>query len=248
MGTFKLVVGLIFQPGSISLLLALVGVLARRRYPRTGTTLICCAVSFAWLLSTAAVGSALLIPLERQYPSLVRIPPEVRHVVVLGSSYSPRAGIPVTAAVDDAGLQRLAEGVRLFRQVPGGKLVVSGGSRHPGWEPALGHAMLARDLGVPADSIVILTRPLDTRAEAREITRYLGAQPFLLVTTANHMPRAVEYLRQAGGNPIAAPTGQRSGTAATRIRAWIPSADGLRMSEDAFHEYLGWLALMADIE
>ena len=72
------------------------------------------------------------------------------YVVVLGSGYHPRAGLPVTAALDATGVVRLTEGVRLLRQLPDARLVVSGGSVR-GWPPiARGYALGAAALGVPA--------------------------------------------------------------------------------------------------
>ncbi len=73
---------------------------------------------------------------------------EIAAVVVLGSSYQPRDGIPVTAALDPDGVVRLVEGVRLLRHFHAQRLVLSG---DPLDRPAsaTGYTRLARDLGVP---------------------------------------------------------------------------------------------------
>jgi uncharacterized SAM-binding protein YcdF (DUF218 family) len=247
MATFKYLVGLTIHPAFIALLLVLAGVLLRRRRPRTGNTLISLGAFAAWFLSTALVGGWLLRPLESRYPAVERIPDAVKYIAVLGSDYSPRPGVPVTSSLDEAGFRRLVEGVRLLHQSPDAKLLLTGGARIPARAPATGHALLARSLGVAPASVIELTRAFNTRDEAREICRITGLEPFVLVTSAGHMPRAMEYMRRAGGKPIAAPTLQRAWPSRLSIRSWVPSADGLRMTEDALHEYLGWLALYADV-
>ena len=69
----------------------------------------------------------------------------------------------------------------------------------------------------------------------------VGEAPFLLVTSASHMPRAMMLNRKAGLNPIPAPTARRA--AGTTLKSdpafWLPSAGALEMSERAIHEYLG---------
>jgi uncharacterized SAM-binding protein YcdF (DUF218 family) len=249
MYAFKQFVGALCHPGAISLLAASLGFLMRRsQRPRTATSLFWFAALFGWLTATPLVGSWLLAPLERQYPPLAAPPDDIHYVVVLGSSYLPRDGIPVTAAIDDAGLKRLVEGVRLQRLLPGSTLVVSGGATSGGYAPAVGNAMLAQSIGVPEESLRRLLRPLDTRGEAAEVSALIGSSPFLLVTSAGHMPRAMEYMRRAGANPVAAPTGQKTGNGPFYLRTLIPNSDGLRMTEDAIHEYLGWLALKTEIQ
>jgi uncharacterized SAM-binding protein YcdF (DUF218 family) len=211
--------------------------------------LVTSAAAVGYLGAIAAVGDALLGPLERRYPPLRldQALPKVRYVVVLGSGYTPRDGIPVTAALDEEGLVRIVEGIRLARRIGGVRLVVSGGSRRGGVPPSLGYAELAGELGVDSASIVVLDRPPDTNAEARAVTALLGQAPFVLVTSASHMPRAVRLMERAGAHPIPAPTGQRvDESAGGTWRRWIPASGGLRKTESALHEYLGLAAIATD--
>jgi uncharacterized SAM-binding protein YcdF (DUF218 family) len=248
MFAFKQLIGTLSHPGVIALLVTLLGFLMRYlRRPRAANILFIFAAVFAWLMATPFVGNWLLAPLERQYPPLTTIPSQVRYVVVLGSSYTPRDGVPLTAAIDPTGLQRLVEGVRLHRLLPDSRLVVSGGVIPGADAPATGNALLAEALGVTGSAVVKLLSPLDTRQEAAAVSALTGSDTFLLVTSSSHMPRAMEYMRRAGGRPIAAPTGQRSSMGGFHPGSLLPNGDGLNMSEAAIHEYLGWLALHADV-
>jgi uncharacterized SAM-binding protein YcdF (DUF218 family) len=243
----KQLVGAVATPLVLALFIgAAAGVCRLGRRGRVVPWLMGLAAVVAYLGAISPVGDALLGPLERQYAPLRddQPLPLVGYVVVLGSGYAPRAGIPVTAALDEEGLVRVVEGVRLVRQRGIAKLVVSGGAPAGKTPSALGYAVLARSLGVDAASLVVLDDSLDTAGEARAIEMAVGATPFILVTSAYHMPRAVRLMRRAGLQPIPAPTGQRvnppQGFAPGR---WLPNSGDLQKCERALHEYLGLVAL-----
>ena len=150
--------------------------------------------------------------------------PAVQYIVVLGSGYEPRDGIPVTAALDEAGLVRIVEGIRLMRRLGATRLVVSGGAPPGQGRSAIGYAQLARELGVSDSSLVILDTPRDTAAEARVVVELLGQSPFVLVTSAFHMPRAMRLMQRVGAHPIPAPTGQLADNAAIRWGDLLPNS------------------------
>jgi len=208
------------------------------------------AAATVYLASTSMVGDALLSPLEHRYPPLqpARIAEPVPYVVVLGSGYIPRDGVSVTAALADVGLVRIVDGVSIFRQLHSAHLVVSGGAR-PGVTPsAWGYAILARDLGVASDSLIVLDKPRDTDEEAHALANLIGPVPFVLVTSAYHMPRAMRLMLRLNLHPIPAPTGQSAGESPVDDwRRYVPNGAGLRKTERALHEYLGSIALAAGI-
>jgi uncharacterized SAM-binding protein YcdF (DUF218 family) len=126
--------------------------------------------------------------------------------------------------------------------------LVSGGARAGLAPPARGYAELARDLGIDPAAMVISDTPLDTVAEARAVVKVLGKAPFLLVTSAYHMPRAMRLMQNAGAQPIAAPTGQVvNGSARLQWGRVLPSSTGLGKTERAMHEYIGLLAVTLGI-
>jgi uncharacterized SAM-binding protein YcdF (DUF218 family) len=233
-------------PLTLALLLAVTaGVVAWRGRRRAAVGLLAASLVVAFAASLGAVGDWLLNPLEARYPPLRdQSALQARWIVVLGSSYTPRDGIAVTAALDQDSLMRIVEGVRLARLNPAAKLLVSGGAANGMPRPAQGYAELARDLGIDPGSLVVSDEPLDTNEEAHEVVKRLGDEPFILVTSAYHMPRAMRLMRRAGGRPIAAPAGQlvKDGQR-FNWRALLPNSAGLGKSERAVHEYLGLLAM-----
>jgi uncharacterized SAM-binding protein YcdF (DUF218 family) len=222
---------------------ALFRLLGHRRIARAAAIT---AVAVVYLGSTALVGDALSGSLERRAPPLdtARSLEGVNYVVVLGSGYAPTDHVPVTGALDEDGLVRLAEGVSIYRRLVNARLVVSGGAPAGGTPSAFGYAQLACDLGVDSQTIDILDKPLDTDEEAQAIRRLIGGLPFVLVTTATHMPRAVRLMRKSGLNPIPAPTGQTAGIPPNAgWRQFLPTSSAMRKTERALHEYAGLAVL-----
>jgi uncharacterized SAM-binding protein YcdF (DUF218 family) len=242
----KQVIGAAATPLACGLLMLLAGAAARwAGWRRTSTGLWTAAAILVYLSATGPVANALLAPLEARYPVLSDAADlkQVHYIVVLGSSYAPHDGIPITGALGGDGLSRIAEGVRLARKAPGSILIVSGGSADGKPTTAEGYARFAVDFGIDPKSIVKLDKSLDTEEEARSVVALIGRSQFILVTSAYHMPRAVRLMERAGAHPIPAPTGQLGWHAEFDLRAWIPRSSSIYKTECALHEYMG-LALV----
>ncbi len=249
----KQFVSALLAPLVLATLVALVGGIlwfAGRR--RAARWCVVSAAAIAYLGALGPVSDALLAPLERQFAPLTdaRPMPPVRFVVVLGSGYDPRPDIPVTSALDEDGLARAVEGIRLWRRLESAKLILSGGAPAGLDAPATGYAELARSLGMTQESLLVLSASLDTADEAREIAGVVGEMPFILVTSAYHLPRAMRLMKREGINPIAAPAGRRvSPPSHFLLSRWLlPSATALRRTERGLHEYVGMLALSLGVE
>jgi uncharacterized SAM-binding protein YcdF (DUF218 family) len=245
MHVFKQLIGVLAMPLPVALLLVIAGVgcqLRRRR--RAAAALYIAGGCIVGLASLGVVSNLLIAPLESTYSPLSEDAPlqGIAAVVVLGCSYEPRDGIPVTAALDPDGVVRLVEGARLLRHFQAQRLVLSG---DPADRPtsATGYTRLARDLGVPEAVIVPLPGSLDTREEAIHVARLMGATPFLLVTSAYHMPRAMKLMQRAGAHPVPAPTGYLTHVVRPRWNLAVPNSSALRRTERALHEYLDLLAI-----
>jgi uncharacterized SAM-binding protein YcdF (DUF218 family) len=242
---------MLLTPLAMASILAMAAVILRLlRLRRAALAMLIVALGIGYLGSTSLVGDALLGPLERHYPplDLDALPGNTSYVVVLGSGYAPAGRIPVTAALNEDGLARVVEAVIISRRMHDPHLVVSGGAA-PGDTPsAFGYARLADDLGVDVPRAQVLGTPLDTAEEARAIAALIGHAPFILVTSAYHMPRAMRLMREAGLDPIPAPTGQRVGVPPIRgAQLLVPTSSGLRKTELALHEYAGLLAMSAGL-
>jgi uncharacterized SAM-binding protein YcdF (DUF218 family) len=156
-------------------------------------------------------------------------------IVVLGGGNHEDPRAPPTEQLGAAALARLAEGVRLYRELPGSKLVLSGGVgirvKHA---DLLGAA--ARTFGVPDDDIVLERSTWDTEQEAHNIAPRLGKDPFILVTSAFHMPRALALYRRQGLDPIPAATAHLTyDTPGFSGYDLLPSPGGMGLMHTALH-------------
>lgn len=247
----KLLARLLFPVGLVALLWLAGAVLwLRRPGRRLGPALMAAAGVLLAALSLPPVGQALLAPLEDAAGGYARpadlAAQSVRRIVVLSGSH--RVG-PLTPA-DRLGASttlRLLEGLRLWRGVPGALLVLSGGSFTHQASAAGDMASLAKELGVPAGAIVTETGSWDTADQARALHQRLGDEPFALVTSATHMPRALMLFRCQGLRPVPAPADFVTRGDGGGLWRWLPQASGLKMAQQAAYEYLGlawaWLTI-----
>jgi len=229
--------------GLVAVAVALLLLCLGRR--RSGRLLLIAAATVLLAGSLRPVAHGLMGPLERAYPVLTPadIPSDLPFVVVIGGPQLDDPALPATARAFPDGTARMAEAVRLLRTLPGATLVLTGYSRTGGQPVALMHAELAGQLGVPADRIVTLPEPRDTAEEAAVVRRVVGTRPFVLLTAAFHLPRAVSTFRVQGLDPIPYPTAQRVPVSwsATAIEAWLPRASYLATTDLAVREYIGSL-------
>jgi uncharacterized SAM-binding protein YcdF (DUF218 family) len=123
-------------------------------------------------------------------------------IVVLGAGMAP------DGVLTDSSLDRLVSGIVLFRRGLAPRLVLLGPGHREGPTEAEVRADLARDLGVPAEALVVEPRGLTTRHEAAlvgERMREVGGRRILLVTDTHHMPRARLLFEREGLDVVAAP-------------------------------------------
>jgi uncharacterized SAM-binding protein YcdF (DUF218 family) len=231
-----------------------------------GLSLIAFGVICLWLRWLARLGSVLAIlgfalivwaglghfgrdhieSLERRYAPLnpAALPAatasQIRYIVILGAGQVSDPRLPVTSQIGDRSLYRLVEGIRLHRRLPGTRLVLTGGPGIDTVPNADVMASVAGELGVQRDELVLLSHPRDTREEARAVKTLAGTAPFILVTSAAHMPRAMRVFEAEGLHPLPAPAHYVSPRSPTgNPSAFLPTPRGLVYTEQALYEILG---------
>jgi uncharacterized SAM-binding protein YcdF (DUF218 family) len=161
----------------------------------------------------------------------------VRDVVVLGGGVASGELTPVDQA--EPSLVRALEGVRLWKGIPGARLILSGGA--VGSEVGSGEAMAraVSEFGVPETAVLVERESLDTESEAALLAPHLGDRSFALVTSAFHMPRSLEIFRRHGLDPIPAPCDFRGRSPSFGIFSVLPGAQALDRTQTAVKEYIG---------
>jgi uncharacterized SAM-binding protein YcdF (DUF218 family) len=233
------VISRLFFPVPLSLELLLVGLillwLTRRQ--RLGKVLVTGGTFCLLVFSNSMISTALLRPLERTYPPFDarQTRSKIQYIAVLGGLGDNDPHVPVTSHVYPDLMVRLIEAIRLHREIPGSKLILSGGHVSSG-----GMAEVAESLGVKQEDIHELGEPPDTEAEAYEIAPIVGSSSFILVTSASHMRRAMGLFRARKLNPIAAPTDFLAPVRGVEIDDYFPDAFKLFKSQIALYEELGF--------
>jgi uncharacterized SAM-binding protein YcdF (DUF218 family) len=217
------------------------------RWRRTALCMLWAGWVVLGLLGFEALPQALLRPLENRFP----VPSSdavSRHVgvIVLGGatqhpgSYQAHAQVPLGEAAE-----RMSLPVGLMRQHPQLQLVFSGGE---GRLVATGvsEAELAKafyeEQGVDLSRLMLDGGSRNTRENARQVAQLLGErckEPWLLVTSAWHMPRAVPEFEAVGCRVTPYPVDFRTGA----DTAWTEYslARSLVLWQTALHEWLGWV-------
>lgn len=206
------------------------------------------ALALLFLSATPKLAGYLSSQLEDRYPPVaVNDLTEAEVAVVLGGllapPVSPRIQIELTDSSD-----RLLQGLRIFRAGKVKRLYLSGGNVFDGYldYPESDYARtLLNYLGVPRSRIEIGGDSKTTHQNAIETHRFLSRtglinKPVILVTSALHMPRAVETFRAQGIRVIPAATDLVVTDATTPgVFQWLPSAKALEITSRTWHEIVG---------
>ncbi len=230
----------------LSLFFVLV-VLAAAFWKRKTTSRALLVASFIWLLavSSSPLPVVLTENLESRYEVLsaedIMLPDKTVHFLVLGGGHTNDERLPSNNQLSLQALGRLAEGIRLQRQVPGSLLVTSGWSKSGKTTQAEVLARTALLLGMDSAILRKQAKPGNTSMEAAEYKRLYGdTARLVLITCATHMPRAMYLFRQSGLDPLAAPTNHKVKNNGRSIyRNWVPSATKIRMMENVVYEHAG---------
>ena len=114
------------------------------------------------LFSFQPISNAIIKPLEDSQKALLIIP-KVEYILVLGNSHTSNDNLSITSQVAPVGVNRLAEGIRIYKELENAKLIVSGYGASDENSHALMQEKLAISLGVKKEDIIRLDTPKDTK-------------------------------------------------------------------------------------
>ncbi len=216
---------------------------------RAGRWLVTIGLVLLAVFGEGTLSSHLLMPLEHRYqeidPGTLRqdVASPVPYVVVLSAGHVSDPQAPLARQITWMALVRLIEGIRLHHALPGSKLVLSGDSAYDPVPEAAAMAKLAQELGVNQGDLIVDPLAKNTEEQVQRVQAIVGTAPFMLVTSALTMPRAMGLFVKAGLHPIPAPVAyylkERPSNASFNLVDHFPRAQSFRIAEHALHEYLG---------
>jgi uncharacterized SAM-binding protein YcdF (DUF218 family) len=247
----------VFSPLGIMTILLALGILVSiaRRHSRSGHRLLIFGGLLFFIFLFSPLSLYLNWRLERQFQPMLTPPesPKISKIVVLAGYAEEHHGIPVTSNVSARTMGNMTEGLRLYRLVPGAKLIVSGGVARAGDTPVAAlMAEFLQKIGVPATDVIVEGRSRNTYENLVEVKEIVGAEPFILVAPACDLRRAVAVSKRLEINPLPAPSciwtlqnHPRIMSATEQLVDFSksfgsPSLENLFRLQWAYHEYIGY--------
>lgn len=226
-------------PPTGPLLVAIAGFIASLLAGRRAVPLAICAAGLAltWLLSTPIVADGLMRAAEPYPPLDLSKPVAAQAIVILAGGVRVHApeygGRPAPSSTT---LQRIVYGA-LVARTTGLPVLVSGSHA----EAAAMRTFLSQSLGVTPRWIENHSRDTEQNAEkSAAILEPAGVHRIVLVTSSEHMVRALTEFRAAGLDVVPAPAEMWTRREQSFL-VWVPNADALVRSHRALYEYLGRL-------
>ncbi|WDE08264.1 YdcF family protein [Thalassomonas viridans] len=241
----KKVIGLLLMPVSLILLLLFASLIFYKIKP--GFSFKCLALGCVLLLlsSLPPVAGKLMAPIEAQYEPFTLSGKPVDYIVILGCSHTNDDALPAIAQLEYCSLQRLAEAIRIYRLHPEATLITTGSAVSTGAANAEKVRQAAISLGIPEHKIINENNARDTEEEAELIAPRVRGKHMVLVTNADHLPRAMGYFQAQGIAPTPAPAAfwVKGQQLKKEWDYYFPHAKTLVQTTRAWYEYLGQLAL-----
>ena len=236
----KKIISLMIMPLSITIILLLFAVIFYRIKPKLSFVALLSGSSLLLFSTLPPISDTLMAPLENNYPAFTRSVKPVDYIVILGGAHTTVAGLPATSQLNSSSLARLVEALRIYNMYPEAQIITSGFSGGDVSSNAEKVKQAAVSLGVPAHRIITENFPQDTQEEAQLISPRVINSNVVLVTSANHMPRAMAYFEKNGVYAIPAPASPW--VKHNEHRPWqyyFPSGKKLQQTSVAWYEVLG---------
>jgi uncharacterized SAM-binding protein YcdF (DUF218 family) len=254
MNTIKDFIEIIFSPLGILVLAMCAGITLSfsKRFRHAGQRFLISSGILFLIFLFSPLAQYLMLGLERQFPPLLN-PYNYRNakrIVVLAGYAEEIPGIPITSVISVQTIGTLSEGFRLYKRMPGAKLITSGGVVHKSDRPvAANMADFLQQMGAPSEDLIVEGNSHNTYENLVEVKKIVGSNPFILVAQACDLKRAVAVARKLQMQYIPAPAclwaapHYRPG-AGERIVYFFssfthPSVTNLYRIQWACHEYAG---------
>lgn len=233
------------QPLAWVLLLLLLGLLLQKRWQRSGRALLWSALAVLLLQGWEPLPDAVLRSLERQHPAPAQ-PDLSRYagVIVLGgATEASYVWEGHTQPALNHAAERLTAALPLMQQAPQLRLLYTGGVgglRGEGLTEAERARRFYVGLGLPPERLLLEDAARTTYENAVLSAALPGVdptRPWLLLTSAWHMPRSMAVFEKAGWNVTPWPADYRAGLATPWNEYSL--AQGAAKWHTALHELLG---------
>ena len=212
---------------------------------RAGKIWVALLVLLYWVLSTPIMAAAFVDLFTPNLPPVMSKADArgATAIVLLGAGMDVHRsrGASYGAPTRDGSL-RVLEAARLHRLLGGVPIIASGGHGIPQYSEARLMAHQLEQLGVPADHIIREERSANTRDHAMLVPPLLkqhGIEQFVLVTSQQHIARALAAFRAVGLSPVPS-TPEIYVARGDLLEMYLPSRTGLYTSDRIVYDLMAW--------
>jgi uncharacterized SAM-binding protein YcdF (DUF218 family) len=235
-------------PSNILIGLGVIGiVLMVTRFKRAGRCLVLASLVLLGVLGFSPLGIMLSHKLESRFPPWDPARGAPDGIVVLGGAISPGLSRDYGDTMVNGDAGRVIALVKLALAYPNARIIFSSGDASlmaNGLAEADFLYPLLDNFGIARERVTLEPRSRNTAENAvfsKELAKPKPGERWLLVTSAQHMPRAVGCFRQAGFPVEAYPTAWRTGKRpGYYLRAVL--SNGLSQIDYATYEWIGLIA------
>ncbi len=243
------ILGFFALPSNLLITLGIAGlVLMPTRWRRAGVRMMAASILLLAFCGLSPLGNALILPLEDRFPAWDASRGAPDGIVVLGGAVDEMVSIARGSFELNEAAERMTAAVELARRYPAARIVFSGGTGHLMYESGTEAEVALRlfeGLGIARSRITAEDRSRSTAENAVFTKELIDPKPterWLLVTSANHMPRSVGCFRRVGFAIEPYPVDWRTRGREDLLRPFYTLADGLRRVDTAAREWVGLLA------
>ncbi len=247
------IVWFFLQPSAAFLFLSAGGfALSLTRFRRLGRAFLAIGLCGLFVISFSPLGRVLTAGLEDRIPR-AEITGTPAGIIVLGGAVHMEVSAARGEPAILSGGERLLAARQLAERYPGIPLLLSGGNNAllPGDEAIASEAEIMAQvltgIGVAPERLILEKHSRNTHenaVKAKAMAAGLGASeaaPWLLITSAYHMPRALGTFRAAGFEVLPYPADYQTG-GEHAFSFFYFSSDGIAFTDFAVKEWLGLTA------
>lgn len=207
----------LIQPSHLIMALVVLGILLwRTRWARLGYRLAITGTALLIAVVFLPIPNLLLAPLEDRFPLPLHLPDHIDGIIVLGGAVDPTESVARGIPSLNEAAERMTAFVKLARLYPAAQKMFTGGNgtlaRSATAEADVAKQLFA-DLGLDTQEIEFEGKSRNTYENAlfsKELAHPRPGQSWILVTSAQQMPRAVGVFRKLNWPVIPYPVAYKS--------------------------------------
>ncbi|MEE2745513.1 MAG: YdcF family protein [Pseudomonadota bacterium] len=233
------------DPGNLIIIGLCIGaILLWTRWQSIGKVLICVTAIFGAGVAVVPVGALLTNILENRFPGNIALPEKVNGIIVLGGVIDQFISKDRETPAINGAVERLIAFAKLSERYPEAKLIFSGGSgvlTKQNLKEAHFVGPVFEMLNVDMTRIIYEDKSKNTFENAlfsKELVESEIMHPWVLVTSAFHMPRAIGVFRHTGWNIFPYPVDYQS-KKSYKVCCQFSFRGGISSLSHSLHEWIG---------